>query len=154
VGEPGSAADADTQTTAVAPAPHATRPWLAPVVLGLVAVAGCAYLGVENPNDPGSLLPRCPTKMLTGLDCPVCGGLRCVRALTTGQWSAAVHANLLLLVVLPFAVVAWLRWLAATVTGGAYQPTLSKRTSYALLVVAVLWMVVRNLPAWPLHPLA
>ena len=133
---------------------HAARPWLAPVALGLLAVAGCAYLGVENPNDPGSLVPRCPTKMLTGLDCPVCGGLRCVRAVTTGQWSAAVHANLLLLVCLPFVLAVWLRWLVSSATGGAYQPRLSKRASYAMLIVAVVWTVVRNLSAWPLHPLA
>ncbi len=131
-----------------------SRPWLAPAVLGLLAVAGCAYLGVEDPNDPGSVLPRCPTKLITGLDCPACGGLRMVRALTGGQWSAALHANLFLLVLTPIAVLVWLRWFVAGLTGGAYQLRLSKRTSYALLVVAVVWMVVRNLPGWPLHPLA
>jgi Protein of unknown function (DUF2752) len=153
VADPGGAA-ADLETPASTDVQRAARAWLAPVALGLVALAGCAYLGVENPNDPGSLLPRCPTKMLTGLDCPACGGLRCVRALTTGQWSAAVHANLFLLVLFPIAVVVWLRWLVAAATGASYRPALSKRASFALLVVAVLWMVVRNLPFWPLHPLA
>jgi Protein of unknown function (DUF2752) len=153
VADRGGAA-ADLETPASTDAQRAARAWLAPVALGLVALAGCAYLGAENPNDPGSLLPRCPTKMLTGLDCPACGGLRCVRALTTGQWSAAVHANLFLLVLLPIAVVVWLRWLVAAATGASYRPALSKRASFALLVVAVLWMVVRNLPFWPLHPLA
>src|SRR5437868_2535245 len=90
--------------------PASSRPWLAPAALGVVAVAGCAYLGVEDPNDPNALLPRCPTKMITGLDCPACGGLRMVRALTGGQWSTALHANLFLLVLMPFVVLVWLRW--------------------------------------------
>ncbi len=131
-----------------------SAPWLAPAAIGLLAVAGCAYLGVEDPNDPGSVLPRCPTKLITGLDCPACGGLRMVRALTGGQWNAALHANLFLLVLTPFAVAVWLRWFVAGLTGGAYQPRISRRTSYALLAVALVWMVVRNLTAWPLHPLA
>jgi hypothetical protein len=134
--------------------PLLARPWLAPAAIGLLAVAGCAYLGVEDPNDPNAVLPRCPTKLITGLDCPACGGLRMVRALTGGQWSAAVHANLFLLVLTPFAVVVWLRWFVAGLTGGSFQPRISRRTSYLILVVAVVWTVVRNIPAWPLHPLA
>lgn len=131
-----------------------SRPWVAPAIVGVLAVAGCAYLGVENPNDPNSLLPRCPTKLLTGLDCPACGGLRMVRALTGGQWSAALHANLFLLALTPLALLVWVRWFAAGLTGGSYQPRISKRTALVLLVVALVWMVVRNLPVWPLHPLA
>jgi hypothetical protein len=131
-----------------------SRPWLAPALVGLLAVTGCAYLGVEDPNDPNALLPRCPTKLITGLDCPACGGLRMVRALTGGQWSAALHANLFLLLLTPVAVVVWLRWFVSGVTGGSFEPRLSKRTAYALLAVAVVWTVVRNLPVWPLHPLA
>ena len=98
-------------------------------------------------------MPQCPTKLITGLDCPACGGLRMVRALTTGHWSAALHDNLFLLVLTPFVLLVWLRWFVASVSGGAYRPVLSSRTSYALLVVAVVWTVVRNIPAWPLHPL-
>jgi hypothetical protein len=124
------------------------------VAVGLLAVAGCAYLAVQDPNDPNALLPKCPTKLLTGLDCPACGGLRMVRALITGHWSAAVHANLFLLVLTPVVLVVWARWLVSGLTGGTFQPRLSKHTAYVLLAVALVWMVVRNLPGWPLHPLA
>ena len=134
--------------------PLLARPWVPPALLGLAAIAGCAYLGVQDPNDPGSLLPKCPTKLLTGLDCPACGGLRMVRALITGHWSAAVHANLFLLALTPVVLFVWARWLVSSLTGGRYQPRLTKRTAYVLLVVAVVWTVVRNLPGWPLHPLA
>ena len=66
--------------------PVVTRPWLAPVSVAVAAAAGCLYLQWQDPSAPDAMLPRCPTKMLTGLDCPLCGSLRCVRALTRRGW--------------------------------------------------------------------
>ena len=97
-------------------------------------------------------MPECPTKMLTGLDCPACGGLRMVRALLTGHWSAAVHDNVVLLATMPFVLYVWARWLLAGLTGRAYSFALTRRGAYVVLGVAVAWMVVRNLPGWPLKP--
>src|SRR5664279_769406 len=98
-----------------------TRPWLTPVVAAAVALAGCAYLATHDPNDPRVLMPECPTKMLTGLDCPACGGLRMVRALLTGHWSAAVHDNVVLLACVPFVAYVWVRWLVAGLRGTTYK---------------------------------
>lgn len=128
------------------------RPGLTPVIAGGLAMAGCAYLATHDPNDPRVLMPECPTKMLTGLDCPACGGLRMVRALLTGHWSAAVHDNVVLLACLPFVAYVWVRWVVAGLTGRSYSFTISRRGGYAILGVALLWMVVRNLPGWPLKP--
>ena len=36
---------------------------------------------------------------------------------------------------------------------GSFQPRVSRRLTCVLLLVALGWMVLRNLPAWPLHPL-
>ena len=62
-----------------------------PVAGIAVALAGCAYVAVNDPNNPSTLMPKCPTKLLTGLDCPFCGGLRLVHDLLNGQWLAAAH---------------------------------------------------------------
>ncbi len=134
----------------VEPAPR--RYWLAPVAATLGALAACTYLATHDPNDPNALMPECPTKMLTGLDCPACGGLRMVRALLTGHWSAAVHDNVVLLATMPFVLYVWARWLLAGLTGRAYSFALTRRGAYVVLGVAALWMVVRNLPGWPLKP--
>jgi hypothetical protein len=128
------------------------RQWLAPVLASAAALAGCAYIATHDPNDPNVLMPECPTKLLTGLDCPACGGLRMVRALLTGNWSAAVHDNVVLLACLPLVCYVWARWLYAGVRGRAYSFALSRRGSIVVLVVAAVWMVVRNLPGWPLRP--
>ena len=129
-----------------------SRPWLTPVVASAAALAGCVYLATHDPNDPRVLMPECPTKMLTGLDCPACGGLRMVRALVTGHWSAAVHDNVVLLACVPFVAYVWVRWLVAGLSGRTYSFTVSRRWGYVILGTALLWMVVRNLPGWPLKP--
>jgi Protein of unknown function (DUF2752) len=128
------------------------RPWVAPVFASLAGLAGCAYLATHDPNDPHQLMPQCPTKMLTGLDCPACGGLRMVRALITGHWSAAVHDNVVLLALMPFVGYVWLRWLVAGLRGKTYTFAISKRGGYTILALALVWMVVRNLPGFPLKP--
>jgi hypothetical protein len=92
---------------------RSTRRWVGPVAVAAVAAAGCLYLQWQNPTATGAALPECPTKMLTGLDCPLCGSLRCVHSLSGGQWSAALHDNQLLVVALPVVLVLWCRWLAA-----------------------------------------
>jgi Protein of unknown function (DUF2752) len=143
--------EAAEQLAAQAP-PGGTKLWLGPALVGLGALAGCAYLATHDPNNPSVVMPQCPTKLLTGLDCPMCGGLRMVRALVTGHWSAAVHDNVVLLVLTPFMVYVWLRWLIAGVRGRPYSFSFSRRTGYLIIAVAIAWMVVRNLPGWPLKP--
>jgi hypothetical protein len=141
--------------TAPAPGAVATRrkgAWVAPVAVGLLALGGCAYVATHDPYDPNQPMPHCPFKALTGLDCPLCGGLRMVRSLLTVHWSDALHANALLLVAVPFVAYAWVRWLVASLTGRPYRVNVSRRTWVVVLVVAVVWTVVRNLPGFPLQP--
>jgi hypothetical protein len=122
------------------------------VPVGLV-VAGCAYLAINDPNDPSALMPRCPTKLVTGLDCPFCGGLRMVHDLLHGQWTAAAHANLVLLLALPVLGLYLARgWLPEAV-GRLFARVPGRAYAIGLVVLGIGWMVVRNLPAFPLHPL-
>jgi hypothetical protein len=128
------------------------RTWVAPVALTIAALASCAYVATHDPNNPATLMPKCPTKLLTGLDCPLCGGLRMVHNVIVGHWSSAVHDNLVLLLSLPLVLVVWVRWLVAGVTGREFAFSLSKRWTYGLLIIAGVWAIVRNLPGWPLKP--
>jgi hypothetical protein len=86
------------------------RRLLAPLAVGGAALLGAAYLGVVDPNEPGHY-PLCPTQALLGVDCPGCGGLRCVHALTRGDLVGALdHNALAVLVLLPLAVISWALW--------------------------------------------
>jgi hypothetical protein len=89
-----------------------SRRLVAPLALGAVTLCAAAYVGLVDPNEPGHY-PLCPTKALTGLDCPGCGGLRATHALVSGDLVGALdHNAFVVLVVVPLVVVAWVTWLA------------------------------------------
>ncbi len=113
---------------------------------GAVLVGGLAYVGLGDPHRPGFLFPGCPFKMLTGLNCPACGGLRMTHDLLHGDVGAAVVDNVFLLVGMPLLVV-WLlvRWRR----GERLMPVPAMVT---IFVVAIAWTVVRNWPGFPLVP--
>lgn len=122
----------------------AERVRAAPAAAIAVGAAALGYLAVVNPHDPSAAMPHCPTKLLTGLDCPLCGGLRMTHDLLHGDLGAAAHDNLFLLAALP--VLAW--WLLRT-RGHRAPP---RAALWTIVVLATVWTVVRNLPVWPLHP--
>jgi Protein of unknown function (DUF2752) len=118
--------------------------------IGACAIAALTYLAVIDPHRPQALLPRCPTKLLTGLDCPACGGLRLTHDLLHGDLPAAVHDNLFLLLSSPvLAVFIWRGWRERVQPGFIAVP---RRAAFILAGSALAWTVVRNLPGWPLKP--
>jgi hypothetical protein len=112
-----------------------------------VALAGAfAYVGAADPHRPGFLFPTCPFKLLTGLNCPGCGGLRMTHDVLHGDLSAAVTDNVFLLFGLPLLAV-WLlvRWRL----GARLMPPLA----WVMVgVAAVAWTVIRNWSGFPLVP--
>src|SRR5437868_4038030 len=71
------------------------------VWLGLVAaVLGAAVLYFFNPAE-GGFYPRCFFKMVTGWDCPGCGGLRATHQLLHGNFREAFALNPLFVIALP-----------------------------------------------------
>lgn len=116
--------------------------------VGAVAllVAGLAYIGLVDPHRPGSPFPLCPFRLLTGWNCPACGGLRMVHDLLHADLAAAVSDNAFLLVGLPVAGL-WM-WLRRR-RGATLLPLPAVAT---LIVVALAWTVVRNVPGFPLVP--
>jgi hypothetical protein len=118
-------------------------------VAGL-AVGALVYLAVVDPHRPGTLLPPCPTKLLTGLDCPACGGIRLAHDLLHGDLWSAIHDNPFLLLGSPaFALV-----LLRDRRNGEQRPgqEIPIRTAVAFAAAGMAWMLVRNLPGWRLKP--
>lgn len=123
--------------------------WLAPVVVGVGAVAATAALGVLDPETRGHLFPGCPFRMATGLDCPGCGGTRAVIALTQGDVGRAFEHNALTMLLLPVLILAWAGWLWFRLGRRAQPPSLSPVAGYALAATFVVFWVIRNLPWMP-----
>jgi hypothetical protein len=116
--------------------------------LGVAAGAGAvvAFVGVVDPNEPGHY-PTCPFLWLTGLYCPGCGTLRTVHALAHLDPVAALGLNPLAVVMVPFLLFWWGRWVVRAWQGRPRRTTLAHPAwLWAFLGVVMVYWVVRNLP--------
>lgn len=118
-----------------------------PLSTAALAVAGVVALHVRDPHEHGSW-GLCPFKALTGWNCPGCGGLRAVNDLTRGDLGAAAHSNLLLVLLVPVAVLAWSVWVRKAWVDdlGAPRSRRVQLLGYALIASGLLFAVVRNTP--------
>ncbi len=123
--------------------------WVAPAAVGVVAVAGTAVVGMLDPEVRGHLTPGCPFRMLTGLDCPGCGGTRALYALTQGDLGLAVQHNVVTVVALPLLVLAWAVWFAYRLGWRDRPVVVSPSVAYGILTTFVAFFVLRNLPWFP-----
>ena len=113
---------------------------------GAVLAGAVAYVGINDPHRPGALFPPCPFKLLTGWNCPACGGLRMTHDLLHANLSAAVVDNIVLLVGLP-ALLGWFLWCRHT-----GKPALTRAAVVVIITTAIAWTVIRNMPGFPLVP--
>ena len=146
---------------AVAPSPGldpAARVPNRPVIriaLGAIAiVAGLVLLYARNPvAEPGetSYYPSCPFHRLTGLYCPGCGATRALHHLLHGRVAAAFDLNPLLIVSLPWILYVMFVSAARTIRPGSFprRRPISLRGIWTIVVVAVTFAVLRNLPYRP-----
>jgi hypothetical protein len=109
--------------------------------------------------DPAlyAIFPKCPFRLLSGLDCPGCGSQRAVHALLHGDVSRAADHNLLLLLSLPLLVVQSGHWLRAKLSGRGEPswPLWQHRlVPYVFGTATLLFWVLRNIPARPFLYLA
>jgi hypothetical protein len=150
----GTTTDTTPGTGALPPPPRSRRPWppwAEPAGLLVLGLGACAYIKLVDPNHSGAY-PQCPTKLLTGLDCPLCGATRAVHSLLNGNIIGAMDHNLLFVLSLPFLAYAFIAW-SATRMGHPMKsiPLSDKRLLIPLVAVLVVFTVVRNLPMMPFH---
>lgn len=134
------------------PVPAATArggrpPWLLPAGVGLAAGIGLLYTSWQDPNTSEGAYPLCPSFSLFGIDCPGCGGLRATHALTNGDVVAAFDHNLVITLLWPIAVVAWVLWLLHSLGVRAPRfPEVDGRWWWVIGPALLLFTVARNLP--------
>jgi hypothetical protein len=112
----------------------------------LVAAAVCIAATILFKYNPEavSLYPRCPSKLLTGYDCPGCGTLSALHALLHGKIATAWGYNPALF----FAIPAIIFFGAAShyrQGSIAQRICTSKLTTRIILVAVVAWWICRNL---------
>lgn len=107
-----------------------------------VAVVGIVLIAVYGMFDPESgFFPRCPWKMLTGFDCPGCGSQRAIHALLTGHPAEACRYNLMLPVLMPYALL---------IIYLELFPRRHQRLRKALTSQTAIWMALLALSLWTL----
>ncbi len=126
-------------------------PWVEPAALLVAGLGACAYVKMVDPNHSGAY-PQCPTKLLTGIDCPLCGATRAVHSLIDGNLVGAMDHNLLFVLSVPLLVYAFVAW-TSTRMGRPMKPlpVNNPRVLAAVGVVMLIFSVVRNLPMMPWH---
>src|SRR6201993_4869050 len=128
------------------------------LALPLLGVAGAAgALAVLFWFDPTQyrFYPVCIFHSLTGLQCPGCGSLRALHALSHGHLLTALHYNPLLVLALPFLVFVGGRMLLREVAGKPVPP-IQIRAGWIWLipVTIILFTILRNIPVAPFTYLA
>lgn len=130
------------------PPENRSASWRTPALAGAAIAAGTAAIVAVDPRTGG--FPVCASQGVLGVDCPLCGGLRCVNALARGDLAAAADHNVLLAVALPAAGVLWGLWLVASITGRHLRvPSPPRWLSATLLVLVAAFSVTRNLDLGP-----
>ncbi|GAB3679179.1 DUF2752 domain-containing protein [Saccharopolyspora tripterygii] len=116
-----------------------------PAATVLVGCAGAALVLAANPaSESGFPLPPCPIKLLTGFDCPGCGGTRMIFSLLHGDLPAALHHNAFALLVLPLLAWAWAVWVAGRLARRLPTWTRWRWTPQVALAVTAAWVLLRN----------
>ncbi|MBS4729616.1 DUF2752 domain-containing protein [Mycobacterium sp. SM1] len=113
---------------------------------GATLASALGYIGFVDPHDHNAVYPQCPFRLLTGWNCPACGGLRMVHDLLHGHVAAAVTDNVFLLFGLPL-LAGWL-----LLRGRRGKPVLPMPLIVTLATATLTWTVLRNLPGFPLAP--
>lgn len=113
---------------------------------GALLAGAVGYVGLVDPHQPGSVFPTCPFRLLTGWNCPACGGLRMMHDVLHGNLAAAITDNVFLLVGIPMLA----GWILLRRRSG--KSVVSMPAAATVLVVTLAWTVVRNVPGFPLVP--
>jgi hypothetical protein len=75
------------------------------LMCGALLFVGAAFFLYRNYNpEESALFPQCPSRYVTGYDCPGCGSQRAVHAVLNGDLEKAFDYNPLLFFLLPYGI--------------------------------------------------
>ena len=122
--------------------------WIVVIVSVIVIVVLLLLYAIYDPST-SYLAPKCPFKLLTGLDCPACGNQRAIHNLLNGNIVDAFLCNPFLWLSLPYVVLV----LYATLGNSKFSNRVARYVihRYALCIYIaafILWWIIRNTPLW------
>lgn len=114
------------------------------VFLIFAAILTAVYFFIDP--SVNTWVPQCPTKLLTGYNCPVCGAQRAFHSLLHGDIKLAWQYNAFLFFAVPllfFVVLS--RYLRLSYNRKLNRIVTSPFSIYVFLGLAVIWGILRNL---------
>ena len=127
---------------------------LLPLAIGVSGLA--VAVGVQLVFNPFTThIPLCALNHFTGIECPGCGAIRAVHALLAGDPLLALRSNALVTLAIPLVAVGLLTWAVRRARGLTTNLMPSRTVLLVLVGIAVLYMLLRNLPMfWFLAPIS
>ena len=115
-----------------------------------VVVGLCLVLTYVNINPATSyLMPKCLFKMLTGYDCPSCGGQRALHTLLNGRFRDAFMLNPFLFLVAPYLLAILYSTFSKSRVAIVAKKIVGHHITVSIyLIIYVLWWVVRKTEWW------
>jgi len=119
------------------------------VWLSLAAIA--IFLFFFNPASPSNQwFPKCPFRLVTGMQCPGCGSTRAFYQLLHLHPIAAFKFNPLMILTLPFIVYGFLGFTRSALTGRPQRRLfIPPIYLWAWLFLLIFFWVFRNTPWYP-----
>ena len=125
-----------------------------------LAIAGTVWLGLTmgaiflflvNPASPANqFFPKCPFRLLTGLQCPGCGSTRACYELLHLHPISAFKLNPLMMLTLPFIVYGLLGFTRSALTGKPQRRVfIPPLYLWLWLALLIFFWIFRNTPWYP-----
>lgn len=121
--------------------------WVAGIILAVTALGVAATIFFFNPAAQ-KFYPGCTFHKMTGLNCPGCGMTRAAYALLHGQFSTALRDNALFVFALAALAIRGAWFAVKRFRGRPNRDFFPAKLLWPLLVGALVFTVLRNLPAF------
>jgi hypothetical protein len=117
------------------------------VIFGMTVLGASAVVFFFNPSTNG-FYPVCQFHKLTGLNCPGCGATRALYALLHGNFLLALKDNSLFIFTIAFLAARGAWFAAKHFPRKPVGQFISPKMLWAFLIVAGVFTVLRNFPAF------
>lgn len=123
------------------------RAYALPIAAAIIlAVAVGVYFFIDPSSSP--VFPKCPFKVMTGMQCPGCGSQRAIHALLHGDIPSAWRFNALLVISVPVLAVMLPVQFMRRRHPQLYLKVFCTATIWTTFAVVTAWWIARNVWGW------
>ena len=116
------------------------------IIIGATLIGGFFYVYLSYNPLESNLFPKCPSKYVTGYDCPGCGSQRAFHSVLNGEWRKAFNYNALLFLLIPYGLLVGIFEWFPSLRGHSFRRILiNMYTILTVFSIVIVFTIVRNL---------